>query len=51
MENLFEKLPVVASVWINLLEVLLIALLLAIPAFLINKFIPQVTGKGWKLWR
>ena len=51
VENLFEKLPVVASVWINLLEVLLIALLLAIPAFLINKFIPQVTGKGWKLWR
>ena len=39
------------SVWVNLIEVMVIAALLAIPTWFINKYIPKVTGKGWKLWK
>ena len=55
VERLFVKMQqgfsIEASIVTNLLEVLVIALLLVVPTFLINKYIPQVTGKGWKLWK
>lgn len=37
------------SLWINLIEVVIIAALLVIPTCIINKYIPQVIGKGWKI--
>lgn len=39
------------SFFSNLLEVVVIAALIVVPVWLINKYIPQVTGKGWKLWK
>ena len=55
VERLFAKMQqgfsIEASIVTNLLEVLVIALLLVVPTFLINKYIPQVTGKGRKLWK
>lgn len=39
------------SLFSNLSEVVVIAALIVVPVWLINKYIPQVTGKGWKLWK
>ncbi len=49
--KLMQGFSIEASWETNLIEVLAIALLLVAPTFLINKYIPQVTGKGWKLWK
>lgn len=40
-----------ASVLTNIVEVLIIALLLVIPTVIVNKYIPQLAGKGFKLWK
>lgn len=49
-KRILQTLSLHPSVWINLCEVILIAALIAVPVWIINKYIPQVTGKGWKLW-
>lgn len=50
VNKILPKISMEPSVWVNLIEVMVIAALLAIPTWFINKYIPQVTGKGWKLW-
>lgn len=37
------------SVYINIIEVFVIAILIALPVFFINKYCPQIFGKGWKI--
>ena len=51
MNKVLLNIGITLSIWINIMEVVIIAALLAIPAWIINRYIPQVTGKGWKLWK
>lgn len=51
VNKFLSKISMEPSVWMNLIEVVVIAALLAVPTWFINKYIPQVTGKGWKLWK
>lgn len=48
--KLLMRISFTPTVWTNIIEVCIIALLLSIPTLIINKYIPQITGKGWKLW-
>lgn len=39
------------SWWLNIIDVIAIAIIIIIPTKIINKWIPQLTGKGFKLWK
>lgn len=49
-KKVMNSISIQPSLFSNLVEVIIIALLIIIPTLLINKYIPHVTGKGWKLW-
>ena len=49
-KKIMASLSIEPSLWSNLLEMAVIAIIIVIPVWIINKYIPQVTGKGWKLW-
>lgn len=54
IEPMFNKamvqLDVSTSLWTNMAEVAMTAIVLIVPVYIINRYLPQINGKGWKLW-